>query len=120
MTMTNEVRQFYVDWVAKLRSGTIKQGKTKLHRVEENKMCCLGVACLIAGLTPVREFDTNWFYHYDEESNYLPESFAAKIGLSKEMQDKLTDMNDSEFLPFARIADYIEDMYLSESPNATS
>jgi hypothetical protein len=112
--MTDEVRQFYVDWVAKLRSGTIKQDRIKLHRVEEDKMCCLGVACLVAGLTPVRRRDTEWFYRYDDNSNYIPDSLAEKIGLSKEMQGKLSIMNDIERLNFRKIADYIEETFLAE------
>lgn len=36
------------EWVKRLRSGEIKQGKNVLHRVEDGTQCCLGVLCEIA------------------------------------------------------------------------
>ena len=35
-------------WVAALRSGEYKQGKSVLHNRETNEYCCLGVLCDLA------------------------------------------------------------------------
>jgi hypothetical protein len=114
MTMTSEVRQFYVDWVAKLRSGTIEQGFGKLHQVND-KMCCIGVACVVAGIEPTRDRDTDWFYRYEGNSINLPESLQVKINLSAGQQKKLVDMNDSTGFNFEQIADYIEQNFIGKS-----
>lgn len=110
----DEVKQFYRDWVAELRSGTLTQGRNKLHRVEDDAMCCLGVACVVAGLRSSKAYLRSGFYSYEEESDYMPKSLASKIGLSREKQEKLAEMNDVDYLDFGQIADYIEQEFLKK------
>ena len=46
-------KAFKAKWLKALRSGTFKQGQGRLHeKIEgEDTYCCLGVACVISGVT---------------------------------------------------------------------
>lgn len=77
-------REFAEAWVKALRSGKYKQGVGKLFDGELH--CCLGVACEVAGLTPVPSTDFGEFYvtgihayGLDGEQNHLPREVSAMI-----------------------------------------
>jgi hypothetical protein len=87
-------------WLAALRSGEFKQGKTVL--VNENKeYCCLGVLCKTLGLT-------------DEEIDKEGYKVLTELFLQGDSLDPLWQRNDGTgnwfpkpSLNFEQIADYI-------------
>jgi hypothetical protein len=84
-------------WVAALRSGEYEQGKNELHR--DDKFCCLGVACVVAGYTSDQLL-----------TEFIPKDFDKVPVILVDEGDIPTDlanMNDRG-QPFSEIADYIE------------
>jgi hypothetical protein len=113
--MNSEIKE---KWVAALRSGEYGQTCSQLKRdVENDKQhyCCLGVLGVIAGL---HFYGSNEFaedaevdaFEENEEGNLPPTNYPAliKFGLTDKMVDKCINMNDTEHLSFAEIADYVE------------
>jgi hypothetical protein len=81
-------------WVAALRSGEYRQGKHMLR--DGDRYCCLGVLCSINGMG----------FHGDAGS-YLGPRQSSRVGLDRETQTELANMNDLG-VPFPAIADHIE------------
>lgn len=90
-------------WCARLRSGTVKQGKGAL-RVGD-AFCCLGVLCELAveaGVVPppAHVAGTTWLYGVDDDANdmVLPGAVADWAGLNDTNPCvgnwKLADYND--------------------------
>lgn len=111
-------------WVTALRSGKYKQGVSALHTVPKNggnKYCCLGVLCdlaMKAGITKrTKELvGSVYFYKYDKESVFLPDSVRDWVGLATygglygpDMRYSLTEINDNG-KSFNYIANRIEAM----------
>lgn len=128
-------------WILALRTkqlpdGTkIEQGKSFLHQVEDNKMCCLGVACALfvpestevdgSCITYMRVtsalprqlasdlgIDTlGELGHYEAHENYdnmYPALCAAPaLAVGKEYHASLASANDYG-VSFAKIADFLE------------
>lgn len=69
-----ELRQ---KWLAALRSGKYEQAKGYLYN--GTGYCCLGVACVVAGLDPI-EGKNGW--QFETERHYLPESVRDALGLA--------------------------------------
>lgn len=90
-------------WVAALRSGEYKQGKSNLYI--DGKYCCLGVACIVAGMTH-DTIDGDSLINNDIKFSIVPivlhDSLGDNIGL------RLAIMNDNG-KSFSEIADYIEE-----------
>ncbi len=91
-------KELKAKWVAALRSGEYKQGKTFLRR-EDNSYCCLGVLLDVAGVDR-KKWDGMCITPF-------------KGGVGNEYLDScdaspLANMND-EGKPFTEIADYIEE-----------
>jgi hypothetical protein len=103
-------------WVAALRSGKYKQGKGKLHDVDD-KYCCLGIACKVAmenGVELNKKYNADdLWYTYDGKSTYLPSSVLLWLRLRNGRggcPDYSTDLaayNDTG-ITFNQIADIIE------------
>ena len=106
--MNAEIKQ---RWVDALRSGEYEQTRGTLHKGDS--YCCLGVLCLVMGMTKV-PLDANG-------NGYFIDSDGAEVGgfisnqehldtLGLEVHDipPLYHMNDSEGRTFNQIADYIE------------
>lgn len=77
-------------WIEALRSGRYNQCTGRLVEFDRKGYCCLGVYNEV----------------HDLPNNYT----AAKELLGKDM-DHLIVMNDELYLPFSKIADYIEQNY---------
>lgn len=104
------------DWLAALRSKKYYQieGTLKLEREDRGNNkghCCLGVLCEIH---PNLDFgggpDFELFHEgecYGTQAD-LPFSVLDEIGLTKDEQDHLIFLNDTENKTFTEIADYIE------------
>lgn len=118
MTITRE--EFIEEWVAALRSGNYKQGKSYLNRYNDkthtNEYCCLGVACELGTKYDLvkKDYDTKkLIYSYDSETQYLPSSLINFLGISLIGNDNDTSislifLNDSNNDSFNDIADVIE------------
>ncbi len=125
--ITNEKlpQEFKKKWVDALRSGEYQQGKGYLmYRGGSNKKdeyCCLGVACVIAGIEP----EKLWKDDPDEGETlyelpcYLPKKYMnllpdMLIDKQDEIVTKLTYMNDAfdewanNQQSFEQIANWIE------------
>lgn len=91
-------KKFKKKWVKALRSGEFAQGDGCLMFEEEDTRyhCCLGVA---------KELHIGRPLSIDEGKESL---FGEPIGLSEEVQDHLSLMNDDGH-DFGYIADYIEE-----------
>jgi hypothetical protein len=84
------------EWVAALRSGKYKQGRTNFYR--NRRYCCFGVLCRVAGVDPVEDDGDGW-------------PFVIKTVGSDHVAMKLARMNDgmdAAQSSFSQIADYIE------------
>lgn len=100
-------------WVAALRSGIYEQGRGYLSR--ENKFCCLGVLCDVAGLEYTTSGDDIRAYESGGKlkARSLPLDFSKEQGFltaSGELPNNgvnLSEMNDTGFT-FREIADVIE------------
>lgn len=100
-------------WIAALRSGEYKQGKSALVD-SENNYCCLGVLCAVAELT---KNGCSFTYNETRFTSYAPEwLFDERIprepGNGVEpgrAQGFLILMNDTKDYSFWQIADWIEE-----------
>lgn len=101
--------EFKAKWIAALRSGNYKQTKYVLK--SDDRYCCLGVACEVAGLKDGGTTKgSSSFVGPNGDDNHLimPYSAAHALRLDDGDQKILGRMNDSEDSTFAQIADYIE------------
>ena len=97
-------------WVAALRSGEFKQGRSWLRsQVDgEDRFCCLGVACEVFGM----RYRSGC---YGASDVALPRKLQRRLGLSYDPQVMvdgsrigLATLNDTGW-SFAKIADLIEE-----------
>lgn len=118
-------------WVAALRSGKYKQGRSYLKRVDdgEARYCCLGVACELF-TSPSKTLahpDKRICMFGNGASAVLPEDVQAMLGLADPLgytpalETSLSRKNDAECLTFDQIADFIESepegLFAKESDN---
>lgn len=111
-------------WLAALRDGSYKQGKSHF-RNENNAYCCLGVVCDLSGFGEW-EAGTYVIRVRDSEelgNNYtLPKTIRDVVGLSSAQQRELAYRNDGlDIFPrhtFPEIADVIERMFTENEENA--
>jgi hypothetical protein len=111
-------------WIAALRSGEYPQGRSVLRRDGpwQDKFCCLGVLCEIAGLP--KELQGNAYIYkagdrpLDKSTTQLPLALAEHLGMtiagyipSREGMGSTSSLmgeNDASGASFAAIADIIE------------
>lgn len=101
-------------WLAALRSGEYNHGQGRL-RTAGDRFCCLGVACNI--------YDPSIWTddcYYLEEGSFLPEEIVRTLGLNDRDPKiecaelgfpngvTLSELNDSDGMTLARMADIIE------------
>lgn len=104
-------RELRDKWVAALRSGKYEQGQKTL--VRDNRYCCLGVLCDVAGWSDPRiGLNDTGLYQGSrfERDKYLG---LELFGLPEQQHETLWRMNDGEqdgpASTFAEIADWIEE-----------
>ncbi len=105
MKFTQEIKDA---WVAALRSGDYQQGYESLKYVntdETAKYCCLGVLADVCALWKVLP-----------RNEVLEDNNGDPVLIAMEFQKELWQQNDKR-IPFAEIADYIED-YIGVAPEA--
>ena len=102
-------------WVEALRSGKYEQGQERL--VRNNKYCCLGVACELAGL-PKASDGNGFIAQYTLCLDYLPIEVQQWLGVSSRNPivngEELAQWNDWRGKTFAEIADMIEKEWLRD------
>ena len=107
MGMDQEIK---AEWLEALRSGEYEQGIGVL-RTGDDKFCCLGVLCEVLvkrGLMEAPKLDRGEnMYDYQEYSAVLPDPVQVRVGLP--YISDLMELNDTKGLPFAEIANYIEE-----------
>jgi hypothetical protein len=112
-------KEIAMQWVAALRSGDYKQGRSLL-RNSDDAFCCLGVLCNLHAQAHPEEAklqtDLQRYYGFHDE---LPPTVRAWSGMEKPLgarhstgltpglDDTLADLNDTGY-SFAQIADVIE------------
>ena len=91
-------------WVEALRSGDFKQTTGQLYL--DGSYCCLGVACVLAGVSIDGEHC----------NSVLPDAVMEWLGVEDSDPEigerRATQWNDSEAKKFAEIADLIEKEWL--------
>lgn len=105
--------EFKAKWVEALRSGTYRQGTTKLAQQNDEQItyCCLGVACAIEGIPLVALIDRAMpFTVHDYSKPLKVNEFLTKDPDSAEGDSHyiLTRMND-EGKSFVEIATWIDE-----------
>jgi hypothetical protein len=87
-------KELKAKWIAALRSGKYKQGRSRLKH--SGRHCCLGVLCEVAGYQPAR---------HEVDLTLNPIGDAIPI----DAQNDLIELNDARRASFADIAVYIEE-----------
>src|SRR3954470_6556630 len=103
--MTDEQKQRNLAWAEALESGEYAQGRGCLYNESRDQYCCLGVACLVAGvdvsgldvLLPPKAIAT--YYGWEGADPVLDGIDGEPI--------KATLLNDVEHLSFPQIAKLI-------------
>jgi hypothetical protein len=115
-TATAEQRvKLVLEWLAALESGRYRQGKNRLHLLEDDSYCCLGVACdLFAKRFGVERHPFEDYERFDGIAGVLPVVLCDAIGLSSisgrvAIGDCLSERNDSGET-FPQIAAFIRSM----------
>jgi hypothetical protein len=96
-------------WLDALRSGKYGQGRNQL-RPEDDKFCCLGVACDIwnpAGWG--KEHAAGW--DYEGSDTDPPFEFEISTRITADDLTCLMQLNDGEELNFDEIANILEDVF---------
>ena len=89
-------------WIKLLRSGEYRQGRGALRRGDEH--CCLGVACIAIGISPVSDVGD-----YGALSDYARRTIGLRGPRGETLGgERLTELNDTDCLSFAEIAEFIE------------
>lgn len=124
MTMFHKER--IREWVEALRSGQYQQGREVLR--ETDKHCCLGVACAVTNLGHWEKESSfmgsiHYYYKVEEEKDFmlLPEAVCEYYGFNRNnpivkhngIEMELTTANDKYRFDFNKIADLIEQTYLT-------
>ena len=116
-------------WVDALRSNQYEQGTGSL--CEDNKHCCLGVACevyqkIVGDLEITKACGYDNKIEYNNDTNFLPRRVIDWLGLDMDSPDSTisrgddstlntygyVELNDSLSYTFNQIADVIEKQYL--------
>lgn len=104
-------------WIEALRSGKYEQGVKRLR--DEDKMCCLGVACDVIdpdGWEKSPSGDNGgveWFWKSLYSS--LDIETQGLLSLDTEAQNRLIDFNDRCTYDFNFIADWLEEKFGKEN-----
>jgi hypothetical protein len=100
-------------WIEALRSDYYKQGQRRLklhYGRNDDRYCCLGVACDIFGSMEHGFWDEYNYFHYDEQQSvhtYLPTIVRLYFGIRSSEEHILMRWNDGD-TSFALIANYLE------------
>lgn len=103
-------------WAKALRSGKYKQGKYALKNMD-NTFCCLGVLCDISGKgewTPDGAGEYKYSLPGDGAVACLTDSQLLELGLDREEESELIELNDTKRATFEEIADVVDLLRMSQ------
>lgn len=114
-----EIMEHRLQWIEALESGEYKQAQEYLGRIDEDggtSYCCLGVACVIAGLNQVHADHAGLiFFGENQEDVVLPDAVMDWLGVKVpdpciNMQDApaISSLNDDKALGFTEIAELVK------------
>lgn len=106
--MENEYRlpkDFAIKWLEHLRSGDYNQTRAALHA--NGGYCCLGVACLVAGITEEEMGDSG--YMITGMVQQIGKPYPSELLGCTPLGEKLMQLNDQEKRTFLEIADWVEE-----------
>lgn len=97
-------------WIAALESGEYLQGKGRLvqETIDGLRYCCLGVACVVAGLERRGEEFKVSATRYDAYAT--GDEFGSRLGLTQIDRQWLVAMNDDCNCAFTQIAAHISEI----------
>lgn len=101
---------FKKKWLEALRSGEYKQGTGFLYEANEDRYCCLGVACRVAG-NPYPIIDCDFVEYPSGKNLNIPPILVSINEVTKtlsDMNDGLNDDYSGSSKSFSEIADWIE------------
>ncbi len=101
--------EFKEKWIAALRSGEYKQGSEVLYSNSRGTYCCLGVACIVGGMSK-ESIAGCGLIQCMEEYKDVPELLIGDgnpIGTLTAMNDGVSEYKGRP-QTFLEIADYIE------------
>jgi hypothetical protein len=101
-------------WIAALRSGNYKQGKTQLRRDDEtgSEFCCLGVLCEVMGKETCTSYGLGTEAYLFSWPDGAPRKFTVSLPfdvIDETTQYSLMEFNDDCAWSFSMIADWIEE-----------
>ncbi len=99
-------KRYKQKWIAKLRSGEYPQTTQTLR--DKNGFCCLGVLCETSPVAKTHYFNKYKMPNDRTMDDCLESRHLKMFGLTEDIQQVLTDMNDVKGKSFTEIADYIE------------
>jgi len=93
-------------WIEALSSGKYNQGENSLY--EDGNYCCLGVACIVEGLT-IRDIERRPYITKSMSSSpSLSVLSKASITSTSDLDYVIAEMNDEKGMSFLDIANWIE------------
>jgi len=106
--------EFKQKWTAALRSGEYKQGHSSLYHYFNNSYCCIGVACVVAGIDLSTVGSAGYPYKSMNQIDLLPEVLVMHETEQSASEHnsliwELIKLNDQKKASFAEIADYIDE-----------
>lgn len=107
MNYTKLNPDFKKRWIEALRSGDYEQGKNSLYK--DGKYCCLGVACVLDGISTDVIEKRPYITGAMKPSEDLVQLSKNDISSTKDLDYVLSDMNDERGISFEGIANWIED-----------
>src|SRR6186997_2457667 len=100
-------KEFKKKWVDALMSGDYKQGQMFLYDPSNDSFCCLGVACVVSGMSK-ESIAGLGITNRQEEFPKIPEQLLSQEGY-KSTPHVFANLNDAE-IPFEVIAGVINEM----------
>lgn len=103
---SNKFTKLQLAWIRDLETTRVKQTTHRLLKFNpvtkrKDGYCCLGRACVVAGVEPV--YNDGKFY-FDDEPYSLSNSICSKYNFRDNREMFLTTMNDTLKLSFKKIA----------------
>jgi len=111
MNKTEIKRWLREGWLAGLEDPNTKQTHGQLFK--KNKHCCLGVLCDTAGVPRFlnRDLQQPDYCHTMQEEFDLPRYLLKAVGISKQTQYILIEMNDEKGKSLSEIAQFLRKLW---------